>query len=425
MDKKRSRVKKTKNKLVLSFIIVLILLFAFMLKFFNSESGDVGIIDHLLGESYDTKVNVKEFGSPSLKKDDRGNFYVYLNTGIKSLDAAIDKVVADFRTNATTYETYSIDCTSKIILNNIYEVKYLLLEDKNPKADVAKSMSIYYSKNEDKIISSSDILRSDYKAIAKYRFNDEIKFDDIDMNSFQIQDKQVIFGKEGKQVKLNYDKYKVMFKSGLGIPALYTGEIIKPQIIPIDKSKKHIAFTFDDGPANVNHVKIRELFDKYGQQASFCFVGKMAEENPDMVLETYKKGHMLIDHSWSHPDLVRLTPEEQAKEILDTQDILFKITGCDVDILRPPYGSFNQTTKDIVNNKIALWNIDSLDWKTRDTQSIINEVLPYVADGSVVLFHDLYEATYHAIEQMLPKLINEGYQFVRLDVLEDYLKSNK
>ena len=423
MDRRKSKVKKSKNRLVMLVIIALILICAFMVKFFNSESGNVGIIDHLLGESFDTKVNAKEFGTPDLKKDDRGNFYIYLNTGMKTLDAAVDKVVADFRTNATTYETYSIDCTSKIIFNNIYEVKYLLLEDKNPKADIAKTMTIYYSKESDKIINSSDILRANYKSIAKYRFNDEIKFDDIDMNSFQIQDKQIVFGKEGKQVTLDYEKYKQMFKAGLGIPSLYTGEIYKPNIIPIDPSKKHIAFTFDDGPANVNHQKIRELFDKYGQQATFCFVGQMAQENPDMVLETYKKGHMIINHSWSHPDLVRLTPEQQAKEILDTEDILFKTTGYDVDVLRPPYGSFNQTTKDIVNDKIALWTVDSLDWKSRNTQSIINEVTPYIADGAVVLFHDLYEPTYHAIEQLLPQLLDQGYQFVRMDVLEDYMNN--
>ena len=55
------------------------------------------------------------------------------------------------------------------------------------------------------------------------------------------------------------------------------------------------------------------------------------------------------------------------------------------------------------------------------TNAIINEVRPYIADGAVVLFHDLYDATANAIEILVPELIQQGYQFVRYDVLEDYM----
>ena len=421
MSNSNSKIKG--NKILLAIIILIILLFLFIVKYFigSSSGNNVTIIDRLLGDTYDISVNKKEFGTADLKKDDRGNFYIYLNTGMEKLDSAIEKIVNDYRTNATTYETYSIDCTSRVLFNNIYEVKYMLLEDKKPNAEVAKSINVYYSKSTDEIINYTNILRDYYKSISKYRYNDELDFNDVDMKTFVINNDEVTFGKGDKKLSINYEKYKLLFKSEIGIPSIYSGEVYKPKIMPIDPNKKHIAFTFDDGPANQNHVRIREIFDKYNQQATFFFVGQMAIQNPNMVLDSYKKGHMICSHSWTHPDLVRLTPEQQAKEILDTDDELFKITGHDINYLRPPYGSFNQSVKEIVNDKIALWSVDSLDWKSRDTNAIINEVRPYIADGAVVLFHDLYDATANAIEILVPELIQQGYQFVRYDVLEDYM----
>lgn len=404
------------------FIILIILLAIFAIKVIwlkTDENSGNGLIDKLLGTQYDDKFNKKDFGSTLVKKDDRGNHYIYLNTGMKKLDSAIEKVVNDYRTNAVTYEKYSIDCSSKIYFNNIYEVTYMLLKDNNPKSDIIKTTRIYYSKNIDDILDVNKILRNNYVAMAQYEYPD-LKFDNIDVNNFKLNEKEIVLGRDDKKITLEYNKCKDLFKAGTGIPCDYDGEVIKQKIIPIDPNKKHIAFTFDDGPLNKNHERIRELFNEYNQQATFFMVGTAISENPQMLIKTYKDGHMIANHSWSHPDFTRLTPQEQAKEIFDTSNIIFKDTGYDIEYVRPPYGAYNETTKKLTNGNIALWNVDSLDWKNRDVNMILNEVRPYCADGAIVLFHDLYDTSYEAVKILVPELIDKGFQFVRYDTLLNY-----
>ncbi|QXW66356.1 polysaccharide deacetylase family protein [Streptobacillus moniliformis] len=168
-------------------------------------------------------------------------------------------------------------------------------------------------------------------------------------------------------------------------------------------SKKHIVFTFDDGPRNKYHELIREVFNEYDQTASFFLLGEVIKRNSNMVIKTYLDGHEIMGHSYTHPDLTKLSPEKIWKEYQGCNDEIFKVIGLDVKNIRPPYGAVNQKVKNVVGgkNNIVLWNVDSEDWKSRNVETIISRVLPVVKDGDVVLFHDLYLESYEAIKYMV------------------------
>ena len=80
--------------------------------------------------------------------------------------------------------------------------------------------------------------------------------------------------------------------------------------------------------------------------------------------------------------------------------------------MRPPYGAINDTVKANVGMPMILWSIDTLDWKTRNAQSTINNVMTKVKDGDIILMHDIHTETVDAALTLIPKLEEAGYQLV-------------
>ena len=86
-------------------------------------------------------------------------------------------------------------------------------------------------------------------------------------------------------------------------------------------------------------------------------------------------------------------------------------------LLRPPYGSINQTVRDAVGKPMILWSIDTLDWKTLNSQSTIDTVMKNVKDGDIILMHDIHSPTVEAAIKLIPKLQKKGYQLVTVSEL--------
>ncbi|WP_156300276.1 polysaccharide deacetylase family protein [Streptobacillus canis] len=275
---------------------------------------------------------------------------------------------------------------------------------------------------EEVVTQSNDIFRYHYKKIAR-TIDPNVNFNGVNINKYRITDTEIFIG-DNEELVLNLEKFKAIFKSGMGLPSLYNGATLTPKKREVDMTKKHIVFTFDDGPRNKYHELIREVFNQYDQTASFFLVGEVVKKNPHMVVKTYLDGHEIMGHTTNHPNLTKLSPEKIWKEYQSTNDEIFRTIGLDVRHLRPPYGAANQKVRDVVGGKenIVLWNVDSEDWKSRNVDKIVSRVLPVVKDGDVVLFHDLYLESYEAVKYMVPILIEQGYQFISY---EDMVKLKK
>ncbi|NYV28323.1 polysaccharide deacetylase family protein [Streptobacillus felis] len=271
-------------------------------------------------------------------------------------------------------------------------------------------------KNEDTkeevIVGKNDILRYHYRRIAK-KIDPNVSFDGVNLEKYRITDTEIFFG-DNEELALDLEKFRPIFKSGVGLPSLYYGATLNPKKREVDMTKKHLVFTFDDGPRNKNHEAIREIFNEYDQTASFFVLGEMVKKNPQMIVKTYLDGHEIMGHSYTHPNLTKLSSEKVWEEYQKTNDEIFKVIGLDVWRIRPPYGAANDRVRDIVGGRenSILWDVDSLDWKSRNVDKIVARVLPVVKDGDVVLFHDLYKETYEAVKYMVPILIEQGYQFI-------------
>lgn len=178
----------------------------------------------------------------------------------------------------------------------------------------------------------------------------------------------------------------------------------------IDPEKPIVALTFDDGPS-VNTAKIVNTLVKYNVHATFFIVGNEIPNNPQNVNLVYDSGSEVASHTVNHKNLNKLTKEEILKEINDNQDLLNKALGTNRDfLLRAPYGNANDTVKALAGHPLINWSVDTLDWDSKNAQSVFEEVKKYTKDGAIILMHDRYPSTAEAVTLVVPWLLEQGYQ---------------
>jgi peptidoglycan/xylan/chitin deacetylase (PgdA/CDA1 family) len=100
-----------------------------------------------------------------------------------------------------------------------------------------------------------------------------------------------------------------------------------------------IALTFDDGPNSAFTPRLLEILDRYGVKATFFLVGKYASNEPALTRLIAAGGHLIGNHTWSHPNLARTAPQKVREELRTTNDALEQITGQPIRFFRPPFGA--------------------------------------------------------------------------------------
>ena len=185
------------------------------------------------------------------------------------------------------------------------------------------------------------------------------------------------------------------------------------------------AITFDDGPSTFT-PHLLDMLDEAGIHATFLMLGKNAAYYPDIVRRALAEGHEVGNHSYSHPNLRRLSYDAIEDQISKTNDILRSL-GADPKVMRPPYGNSNANVEKAAEKlglKVITWNMDSLDWKRlpEDYSKIHNEFgrpwEPGHAHG-VYLFHDIHKRTVDDFPRMFAELKAAGCQ--RFVTVSDYL----
>ena len=190
----------------------------------------------------------------------------------------------------------------------------------------------------------------------------------------------------------------------------------------IDPYKPMIALTFDDGPSEYTD-RLLDIFATYGGKGTFFVVGNAVDSRQSTIKRICDEGHEIGIHSWNHSELTKLNRQGIKDQISWTQSKIFNVTGYKSTIVRPPYGSWNSDVKSVgkeLNVSLVNWSIDTLDWKTKNANAVYNEIVGKVGNGDIVLCHDLHKTTVDAMEFVIPKLIEDGYQLVTVSQMLTY-----
>lgn len=186
----------------------------------------------------------------------------------------------------------------------------------------------------------------------------------------------------------------------------------------IDKNKKMVALTYDDGPS-IYTPRVLKTLKENNAVATFFVVGNRVPTYSDTVKKAHDMGCEIGNHTYEHKNLTRVSEAEVKRQITKTNRNVKKVTGQAPVIVRPTGGATNANVKQWVGMPSIIWSIDTLDWKTRNAGSTKKAVLDHVKDGDIVLMHDLYSATASASETIIPELVKRGYQLVTVSELAE------
>jgi peptidoglycan-N-acetylglucosamine deacetylase len=183
----------------------------------------------------------------------------------------------------------------------------------------------------------------------------------------------------------------------------------------------YIAMTFDDGPSATLTPELLDLLAARHIKATFFVIGQNVAEYPEIVARAAREGHEIANHSWSHPNLAKMSDESVRRQLRQTDDAIKSATGKRPALMRPPYGSITDREKRWIHDEfgydIILWDVDPYDWKRPGPAVVRNRILSETRPGSIVLSHDIHPGTIEAMPSTFDALEAKGFKFVTVSEL--------
>ncbi len=202
-------------------------------------------------------------------------------------------------------------------------------------------------------------------------------------------------------------------------------------------SARKLAITFDDGPNPALTPKLLELLDKYNAPATFFVIGRYAAQCPDIVRETAARGHVVANHTQTHPNLFWLGPHAIRDELQKSQGAISAAAGFAPKWFRPPYGFRNPWVGKIATELslgVVMWTLIPGDWTPQPPEQLIRKMQPIAAHaeasvsnqnsaGDILCLHDGGHRelnadrthTLKALEHWLPRWRDAGLEFVTIE----------
>ena len=183
----------------------------------------------------------------------------------------------------------------------------------------------------------------------------------------------------------------------------------------------YVAMTFDDGPSAKLTPRLLDLLAAHHVKATFFLIGENAAENPEIVAREAREGHEIANHSWSHPNLAKMSEDSVRSQLRRTDDAIKNAMGKSPVLMRPPYGSITPHQKKWINQefgyKIVLWDVDPLDWRRPGSAAVCNRIVRNTRAGSIILAHDIHPGTTEAMPCVLKELEEKGFKFATVSEL--------
>lgn len=188
---------------------------------------------------------------------------------------------------------------------------------------------------------------------------------------------------------------------------------------------KQIALTFDDGPNDPYTFALLDVLAKHKVLATFFLIGRYARQAPHIAREVAKPGHVIGNHTFSHPLLIFQSENRIRQEISDCGNAIGDAVGEHSNLFRPPWGGRRPIVFRVVRElglEPVMWNITGYDWNASSADSIGRRVTRQIQGGDVVLLHDGSHAafgadrskTIQAVDQLISRCLAQGYSFVRI-----------
>ena len=213
------------------------------------------------------------------------------------------------------------------------------------------------------------------------------------------------------------DSVQTMENAGMGQSAAV--QVSENSSIRAEKTSAAgcVALTFDDGPHPVYTPQLLDGLNERGVHATFFVVGKNILGNEALLKRMETEGHLIGNHTYSHVKLSELDIARACAEVEKTNALICEVTGKEPEFIRPPFGEWKKAMECSFEMIPVLWDVDPLDWTTKNTALVVERVLKDTKPGDIILLHDYYQSSVDAALEIVDALTERGYKFVTVDEL--------
>jgi len=217
--------------------------------------------------------------------------------------------------------------------------------------------------------------------------------------------------RDGQPASIDQEGFKPLLdKHG----AIFTGS-------PDDKS---LYLTFDNGYENGYTAPILDVLKAKGVPACFFVTGHYVKDQPTLLKRMTAEGHLIGNHSWTHPDMSQLSDTRIQDELDKVKREVAQLTGQkEMAYLRPPRGIFSERSLAVSRSlgyTNVFWSVAYKDWETnaqRGARHAFDSVVPQLHPGAVILLHSVSKDNAEALGSIIDEAKRQGYAFRSLDHL--------
>jgi len=203
------------------------------------------------------------------------------------------------------------------------------------------------------------------------------------------------------------------------------GQWFGQAFIGTDRPSKQLALTFDDGPNDPYTLRLIEVLARHKVRATFFLIGRYVAQRPDLALELLNAGHVIGNHTFTHPLLIFKSVNEIRNQISTCAQALIDAVGQPSNLFRPPFGGRRPAVARVVRQmglEPIMWNVTGYDWNAMSAERIEQKVTNKVQGGDVILLHDGGHKSFGAdrsftitaTDRLISRYRSEGYEFVTI-----------
>jgi len=170
-----------------------------------------------------------------------------------------------------------------------------------------------------------------------------------------------------------------------------TGQWYGRTFVGLEPSSKKLALTYDDGPNDPHTLRLLEVLAKHNVRATFFLIGRFVQHRPDIARQIVKAGHVVGNHTFTHPNLILASAQRTRSEIQQCEQALTDAVGGHSRLFRPPFGGRRPGTLQLIRSlglEPVLWNVTGWDWKGKPADYVERKLRQQVRGGDVILLHD-------------------------------------
>lgn len=204
-----------------------------------------------------------------------------------------------------------------------------------------------------------------------------------------------------------------------------TGQWFGRTFTGLPRSGRQLALTYDDGPNDPHTLRLLEVLARHDVHATFFLIGSRVQQRPDLVREIAAAGHVVGNHTFTHPLLTFKSAAEIRRELSQTRSAVLDAVGEHSNLFRPPFGGRRPAVLRIARKlglQPVMWNVTGYDWNAPPATTIEEKVTKQIRGGNVILLHDGghkamgadRSQTVLATDHLIARYKSEGYEFITI-----------